>query len=125
MGSKARFGVRRRVSLRSRRISSGCLQPTRSSGGRQPNRSLPNAPQMPGRVAIVTGASSGIGEAIACAFGAEGAHVVLGGRRVSELERVTSVITRAGGSAIAVPGDVRREADVLELFAAAQRTYGR
>lgn len=80
---------------------------------------------MHGRVAIVTGASSGIGEAIATAFGAEGASVVLGGRRVSELERVTSVITSAGGSAIAVPGDVRREADVLELFAAARRAYGR
>jgi NAD(P)-dependent dehydrogenase (short-subunit alcohol dehydrogenase family) len=80
---------------------------------------------MKGRVAIVTGASSGIGEAIALAFGAEGARVVLGGRRPSELERVTSLITRAGGSAIAVPGDVRREADVLDLFAAAQRTYGR
>ncbi len=80
---------------------------------------------MTGKVAIVTGASSGIGEAIARAFAAEGARVVLGGRRVNELERVTSLITGAGGSAIAVPGDVRREADVLALFAAAQRTYGR
>jgi NAD(P)-dependent dehydrogenase (short-subunit alcohol dehydrogenase family) len=80
---------------------------------------------MTGRVAIVTGASSGIGEAIATAFGAEGAQVVLGGRRVEELSRVASVITRAGGSALMVPGDVRREADVLDLFATVQRTYGR
>jgi NAD(P)-dependent dehydrogenase (short-subunit alcohol dehydrogenase family) len=80
---------------------------------------------MAGRVAIVTGASSGIGEAIATAFGAEGAQVVLGGRRVEELSRVASAITRAGGSALMVPGDVRREADVVDLFATVQRTYGR
>lgn len=80
---------------------------------------------MTGRVAVVTGASGGIGEAIATAFGAEGASVVLGGRRVAALERVAAEIVRAGGSALAVPGDVRREADVLELFAAASRVYGR
>jgi NAD(P)-dependent dehydrogenase (short-subunit alcohol dehydrogenase family) len=83
------------------------------------------AATMTGRVAIVTGASSGIGEAIATAFGAEGAQVVLGGRRIEELERVAAVITRAGGSALTVAGDVRREADILELFATVQRTYGR
>jgi NAD(P)-dependent dehydrogenase (short-subunit alcohol dehydrogenase family) len=80
---------------------------------------------MAGRVAIVTGASSGIGEAIATAFGFEGARVVLGGRRVEELSRVASIITRAGGSALIVPGDMRREADVIDLFATVQRSYGR
>ena len=78
-----------------------------------------------GRVAVVTGATSGIGEGIALAFGAEGATVVLGGRRVDALERVAAAITQAGGSALAVPGDMRRERDVVELFATAKRTYGR
>jgi NAD(P)-dependent dehydrogenase (short-subunit alcohol dehydrogenase family) len=83
------------------------------------------AATMTGRVAIVTGASSGIGEGIAKAFGAEGATVVLGGRRIAELERVAAAVTQAGGTALAVPGDVRRESDVLALFATAARTYGR
>jgi NAD(P)-dependent dehydrogenase (short-subunit alcohol dehydrogenase family) len=83
------------------------------------------AATMTGRVTIVTGASSGIGEAIALAFGAEGAQVVLGGRRIPELERVAAAIESAGGRALAVPGDVRRESDILALFATVQRTFGR
>jgi NAD(P)-dependent dehydrogenase (short-subunit alcohol dehydrogenase family) len=80
---------------------------------------------MTGRVAIVTGASGGIGEGIATAFGAEGASVVLAGRRLEELERIAGVIASTGGRAVAVPGDVRREADVLKLFAAAKSSFGR
>ena len=80
---------------------------------------------MTGRIAIVTGASSGIGEGIAIAFGAEGATVILGGRRLAELDRVAAAVTAAGGKALPVPGDVRHEADVLKLFEAAKSNFGR
>ncbi len=83
------------------------------------------AAQMTGRIAIVTGASGGIGEGIATAFGAEGATVILGGRKVAELDRVASAITSAGGKALPVPGDVRNEADVIKLFEAAKSNFGR
>ena len=80
---------------------------------------------MTGRIAIVTGASSGIGEGIATAFGAEGATVVLGGRRPAELDRVAAAVTAAGGKALALPGDVRQEADILKLFETVKNTFGR
>lgn len=80
---------------------------------------------MSDRVAIVTGASSGIGAAIATAFAREGARVVLGARRKDALERVVAGIEAEGGTALAVPCDVTREDDVIALFAAALQAYGR
>jgi NAD(P)-dependent dehydrogenase (short-subunit alcohol dehydrogenase family) len=71
-----------------------------------------------GRVAVVTGASSGIGEAIATTFASAGARVVLAARRLDELERVAAAIRTAGGHAVPVRCDVTREADVVALFAA-------
>jgi NAD(P)-dependent dehydrogenase (short-subunit alcohol dehydrogenase family) len=59
------------------------------------------------RVALVTGASSGIGRACALALGAEGASVVAAGRRADRLAEVVDRITQSGGSAVAVTGDVR------------------
>ena len=54
------------------------------------------------RIAIIAGASSGIGEATAKLFAAEGAKVVIGARRLTELQRVRGEIASAGGDAIAL-----------------------
>jgi NAD(P)-dependent dehydrogenase (short-subunit alcohol dehydrogenase family) len=78
--------------------------------------------QLDGKTAIVTGASSGIGEAIAAAFAAEGAKVALAARRVDRLEALAQ---RIGHGAIAVKADVTKEPDVLALFARTQEAFGR
>ncbi|MGY0558746.1 SDR family oxidoreductase [Lysobacter sp. A421] len=62
------------------------------------------------KVAIVTGASSGIGYATAKMFAREGARVVVTARRQTELDRLVAQIVEAGGQAVAVAGDVRDEA---------------
>jgi NADP-dependent 3-hydroxy acid dehydrogenase YdfG len=62
-----------------------------------------------GRVALVTGASSGIGESAAVALGAAGASVVVTARRLDRLEALVQSIEAAGGRAHALPGDVARE----------------
>jgi 3-oxoacyl-[acyl-carrier protein] reductase len=75
-----------------------------------------------GRVAVVTGASRGIGAATAAAVAAAGAHVVLAARDGDALDRVASRIRQAGGEATPVPTDVSKEADVERLFAVAGET---
>ena len=76
------------------------------------------------KVAIVTGASSGIGAATARELARRGAWVVLAARRTDELETQVHAITQAGGRAIAVPTDVTDPAQVMRLVERTREAFG-
>lgn len=76
------------------------------------------------KVAIVTGASSGIGYATARLFASEGAKVVVTARRQNELDRLVAEIIRDGGEAVALAGDVKEEAGAEALVRLAVETFG-
>jgi NADP-dependent 3-hydroxy acid dehydrogenase YdfG len=78
-----------------------------------------------GRVALVTGASSGIGEGVAYALAEHGAKVAVCARRAPRLEAVAQHIERLGGEALPVGGDVTGEAFAAELVAATIGRFGR
>jgi len=82
-------------------------------------------PVLAGKTAIVTGASSGIGRAIAEALGAAGAHVYLSGRSAGPMEEVKKRIEQGAGRASVVPGNVREAAYVRGLVERAARETGR
>lgn len=82
--------------------------------------------KLTGKVAIVTGASKGIGADIAKGFAREGASVVVNYASSKEgAEKVVAEITNAGGKAVAVQGDVAQEADVTRLFAETKKAFGK
>jgi len=78
-----------------------------------------------GKVAIVTGASSGLGESTALHLAARGAKVVLAARRVDRLQKLVDDIRASGGQAIAVATDVAKREDLEKLAAAAVEAFGR
>ncbi|CAM9208614.1 unnamed protein product [Ectocarpus fasciculatus] len=82
------------------------------------------AMKLEGRVALVTGASSGIGKATAIAFAKEGAKVVIAARREVKLNEVAEEIRSARGDVAVVVGDVSKEADCKKMVDTAIETFG-
>src|SRR5262245_17348041 len=84
------------------------------------------ANKLEGKVAIVTGASKGIGAEIAKQFAAEGASVVVNyASSKAGADRVVGEITKKGGKAVAVQGDVSKQADVERLLAETKKAFGK
>ena len=81
--------------------------------------------RLDGKVAVVTGASSGLGVAFAQALAQAGADVALGARRVERLEETRALVEAAGRRAVAVPTDVASPDDCRRLVDAAMETFGR
>jgi NADP-dependent 3-hydroxy acid dehydrogenase YdfG len=77
------------------------------------------------KVAIVTGASAGIGRSTAKLFAAEGAKLVVGARRDAELASLVAEIDADDGNAVALAGDVRSEAYAKAIVALAVEEFGR
>src|SRR5262245_9213785 len=100
--------------------STSAVQQTSNQGATMPDTRLA------GKVALVTGASRGIGAAIAIQFAAEGAKVVVNyARSEKEAKEVVAAITSAGGSAVAVKADMGKPAEISGLFAATIKAFGK
>ena len=86
---------------------------------------LSDCPPLEGRIALITGASRGIGAAVAKRFAAEGAHVILAARTVGGLEAMDDVIKKTGGSSTLVPIDLTDFAKIDQLGAHIAERFGR
>jgi 3-oxoacyl-[acyl-carrier protein] reductase len=85
-----------------------------------------NNGKLNGKVAVVTGASKGIGAGIAKEFAGEGASVVVNySSSKSDADKVVDEIAKAGGKAVAVQGSVAKKADVEKLFVGAEKAFGK
>lgn len=80
--------------------------------------------ELKNKTVIITGASSGIGAAAALLFAAEGANVVLGARRETELNSLVGQITQSNGKAVCLAGDVQDDTYALALVDLAERRFG-
>src|SRR2546428_7267147 len=82
--------------------------------------------KLTGKVAVVTGASKGIGASIAEHLAAAGASVVVNyASSKAGADKVVANIAAKGGKAVAVQGDVSKQADIIKLFAETKKTYGK
>ena len=77
------------------------------------------------RVVLITGASSGIGRALALELGKRGARLGLTARRAEELSKVAEEVSRAGGHALALPADVRRAEEINKVAERVREKWGR
>ena len=80
--------------------------------------------ELSGKVAIITGGGTGIGQGVALMLSGEGCRVVLSGRRKAPLEEVLEKISAQGGEGLVVEGDVSEASDVDRLVSSAQETFG-
>ena len=78
-----------------------------------------------GKVAIITGASKGIGRVMSLLFAREGASVVCAARSGALVEETVALVTKAGGKAVAVTGDAAKEVDVKRMVAAGVKAFGK
>src|ERR1700761_4790769 len=89
------------------------------------NMTSESSKPLQGRVAIVTGASSGIGEATAVALSAAGAKVAIVARRADRLEALAKRILDAEGEALPIPADASLESEAKRMLGAVEDRYGR